>query len=156
MSDDLIAKLQVAIKGTFDELYGLEYLEITDEIVRAKAPVSQHLKQPGGFVHGGVLCSIAESVASFGTGAAVIKKEQSAVGISNQTNFIRPIMEGEILAKAIPLHRGRTTWLWEVELSDSNGQLCAVSRMTVAVRDFKDGTADEDAARTKLKKINQA
>ena len=57
-----------------------------------------------------------------------------AVGLSNQTSFLRPITEGTVHAEATRRHRGRTTWLWDVEISDDAGRLCAVSRMTIAVR----------------------
>jgi uncharacterized protein (TIGR00369 family) len=55
-------------------------------------------------------------------------------GLSNQTSFLRPILEGFINATAVRRHRGRTTWIWDVELTDDQGRLCAVSRMTIAVR----------------------
>ena len=58
----------------------------------------------------------------------------TAVGLSNQTSFLRPVTEGVIHARATPRHRGRTTWVWEVECSDDAQRVCAVSRVTVAVR----------------------
>ena len=62
----------------------------------------------------------------------------TAVGLSNQTSFLRPITVGSIHAVARPRHRGRTTWVWEVELSDDDDRLCVVSRVTVAVRPLPD------------------
>ncbi len=56
------------------------------------------------------------------------------MGLSNQTSFLRPITQGTIHAKAIRRHRGRTTWVWEVEVTDDEGRLCVLTRMTVAVR----------------------
>ena len=58
----------------------------------------------------------------------------TAMGMSNQTSFLRPVTEGHVNAEARARHRGRTTWVWEVELSDDAGRLCALSRVTVAVR----------------------
>jgi uncharacterized protein (TIGR00369 family) len=58
-----------------------------------------------------------------------------ATGLSNQTSFLRPITEGTIHAAARARHRGRTTWVWEVEFEDDRGRLCVLTRMTVAVRD---------------------
>ena len=58
-----------------------------------------------------------------------------AIGLSNQTSFLRPITEGTIHAVATRKHRGRTTWVWEVEITDDQGRLCVLTRMTVAVRD---------------------
>ena len=93
------------------------------------------LKQPAGLVHGGVFASIAESVASIATWVAVRDEGRSAQGLSNQTSFLRPIVDGTIHAVGRRRHRGRTTWVWEVEISDDQGRLCALVRMTIAVRE---------------------
>ena len=58
-----------------------------------------------------------------------------AMGLSNQTSFLRPVTEGTIDAVATAKHRGRTTWVWEVEMSDQHGRLCVLTRMTIAVRE---------------------
>ena len=119
---------------SFDALYGLDILEVGEERATAQVPVSDAIKQPMGLVHGGVYASIAESLASIATAVAVQADGQTAVGMSNQTNFVRPITQGMVHAEARLRHRGRTTWLWEVDITDDAGHLCAVSRMTVAVR----------------------
>jgi len=118
---------------SFDALYGLDILEVGEERATAQVPVSDAIKQPMGLVHGGVYASIAESLASIATAVAVQADGQTAVGMSNQTNFVRPITQGMVHAEARLRHRGRTTWLWEVDITDDAGHLCAVSRMTVAV-----------------------
>jgi 1,4-dihydroxy-2-naphthoyl-CoA hydrolase len=123
-----------ALRG-FDGLYGLEILTISEEEVTAQVPVRDELKQPGGLVHGGVFASIAESIASMATWHAVQADGRSALGLSNQTSFLRPIVDGTIHAVARRRHRGRTTWVWEVEISDDAQRLCALIRMTIAVRD---------------------
>jgi uncharacterized protein (TIGR00369 family) len=119
----------------FDGLYGLEILTMSDEEVTARVRVRDDLKQPAGLVHGGVFASIAESMTSLTTWNAVRENGQSAQGLSNQTSFLRPIVDGTIHAVARRRHRGRTTWVWEVDISDDAGRLCALVRMTVAVRD---------------------
>ena len=118
----------------FDGLYGLEIHAMTDEEVSARVPVRADLKQPAGLVHGGVFASIAESITSIGTWAAVQPDGLVAQGLSNQTSFLRPILDGTIHAVARRRHRGRTTWVWEVEISDDQQRLCALVRMTIAVR----------------------
>jgi uncharacterized protein (TIGR00369 family) len=123
-----------ALEG-FDGLYGLEILTLSDEQVTARVPVRDELKQPAGLVHGGVFASIAESIASIGTWYAVHEDGYSAQGLSNQTSFLRPILDGTIHAVARRRHRGRTTWVWEVDISDDDGRLCALVRMTIAVRE---------------------
>jgi 1,4-dihydroxy-2-naphthoyl-CoA hydrolase len=119
----------------FDRLYGLENLEVGDGRAAAKVRVRDELKQPYGLVHGGVYAAIAESLASLGTALGVAADNRRAVGLSNQTSFLRPVSEGIIHAVALAKHRGRTTWVWDVEISDDAGRLCVLTRMTIAVRD---------------------
>jgi 1,4-dihydroxy-2-naphthoyl-CoA hydrolase len=119
----------------FDGLYGLEILTLSDEEVSAQVQVRDELKQPAGLVHGGVFASIAEAMTSLATWRAVSANAQTAQGLSNQTSFLRPILDGTIHAVARRRHRGRTTWVWEVEISDDDGRLCSLVRMTIAVRD---------------------
>ncbi|HEY1523868.1 MAG TPA: PaaI family thioesterase [Solirubrobacteraceae bacterium] len=119
----------------FDRLYGLELTEVADDRVAGRVAVRDELKQPCGLVHGGVYASIAESLASLGTGAVVARSGKVAMGMSNQTSFLRPITAGTIHAVAIRRHAGRSTWVWEVEMTDDQGRLCVLSRMTVAVRE---------------------
>jgi len=120
--------------GTFDGLYGLQIDSATDEEVRAHVVVRDEIKQPAGLVHGGVFASIAESITSMATHLAVAGEGKSAQGLSNQTSFLRPILEGTIHAVARRRHRGRTTWVWEVDITDDQDRLCALVRMTIAVR----------------------
>jgi 1,4-dihydroxy-2-naphthoyl-CoA hydrolase len=119
----------------FDGHYGLQILSISDEEVTAEVPVRDELRQPAGLVHGGVFASIAESMTSIGTWQAVESDGRTAQGLSNQTSFLRPILDGTIHAVARRRHRGRTTWVWEVEITDDAGRLCALVRMTIAVRE---------------------
>src|SRR3712207_5590716 len=119
----------------FDELYGLEITDWSDEEVRGRVVVRDHHKQPAGLVHGGVFASMAEAMASMATYMGVKDEGRTAKGLSNHTSFLRPIVDGTIHAVGRRRHKGRTTWLWEVEISDDAGRLCALVRMTVAVRD---------------------
>ena len=121
--------------GGFDGLYGLEVLSMSDEEITAQVAVRDELKQPAGLVHGGVFASIAEAIASMATWDAVKADGRSAQGLSNQTSFLRPIVEGTIHAVARRRHRGRTTWVWEVDITDDRDRLCALIRMTIAVRE---------------------
>ena len=118
----------------FDRLYGLELVSASDEEIRARVPVRDELLQPAGLVHGGVFASIAESITSMATWAAVHGDGRTARGLSNQTSFLRPIVGGTIHAVGRRRHRGRTTWVWEVEITDDEDRLCALVRMTVAIR----------------------
>ena len=119
---------------TVDALYGLEVLEIGAERARGRVAVRDEVRQPFGLVHGGVYASIAESLTSLATHGAVQPDGLTAQGLSNQTSFLRPILEGTVHAEARRRHRGRTTWVWEVDITDDQGRLCALVRMTIAVR----------------------
>src|SRR6059058_3722998 len=119
----------------FDAVYGLEITGRDEESVMGEVVVRDELKQPAGLVHGGVFASIAESLASLGTAFKVIPDGNVAVGLSNQTSFLRPITDGTIHAVATVKHRGRTTWVWEVEMTDDAHRLCVLTRMTIAVRE---------------------
>jgi uncharacterized protein (TIGR00369 family) len=118
----------------FDRHYGLEVDEAGEELVRAHVPVEKHVTQPLGLVHGGVYASIAEALASLGTNFGVVPLGSVGLGMSNHSTFLRPISQGTIHAVARRRHRGRTTWIWDVELTDDDDRLCAVSRVTIAVR----------------------
>jgi 1,4-dihydroxy-2-naphthoyl-CoA hydrolase len=121
----------------FDGLYGLQVTALSDEEVRAEVPVRDELRQPAGLVHGGVFASIAEATTSMATWYAVQDLGLTAQGLANQTSFLRPIVEGTIHAVARRRHRGRTTWVWEVEITDDEDRLCALVRMTIAVREAR-------------------
>jgi uncharacterized protein (TIGR00369 family) len=109
----------------FDRHYGLEILNSSDELVRGRVSVREHLTQPIGVVQG---------LASLGTNHGVAAEGKLGLGMSNQSSFLRPVGSGTINATARRRHRGRTTWVWDVELTDDEGRLCALSRVTVAVR----------------------
>jgi 1,4-dihydroxy-2-naphthoyl-CoA hydrolase len=118
----------------FDKHYGLEITSISDEEVVARVQVRPEVLQPAGLVHGGVFASMAESMTSIATWLAVHEEGKTAMGQSNQTSFLRPITSGTVHATGRRRHKGRTTWVWEVDITDDEGRLCALVRMTVAVR----------------------
>jgi len=121
-------------ENTLDGALGVELLEWTPERARGRVPVSDRVKQPYGLVHGGVYSALAESLASIATAAAVYDDGMIAVGLSNHTSFIRPVTKGFVNGDGRCRHRGRTTWIWELDFTDDDGRLCAISRVTMAVR----------------------
>jgi 1,4-dihydroxy-2-naphthoyl-CoA hydrolase len=123
-------------EDTFDACVGLEIDELAEVGVRtARLPVVPGVCQPMGIVHGGVYAAIAESLASMGTADAVIALGKVPLGMSNNTSFLRPVSGGFVHARAEAFHRGRTSWVWDVEMRNDDGKLCATSRVTIAVRD---------------------
>lgn len=131
----------IALDRCFDAVYGLEVLDdgIEDGVVRARVAIRDELRQQFGLVHGGVVSALSEALASRGTWLAVYGQNKVVMGQSNETNFLRPLLEGHIHASARPLHQGRTRWVWEVEARDDEGRLCAVTIVNIAVRDAPRG-----------------
>lgn len=140
MASAAVEQINLGMRG-FDRLYGLEVIACSDTEVRARLAVREEVTQPYGLVHGGVYASMAESMASMATAFGVAEEGMTAVGLSNSTSFLRPVTEGAVEAVATRMHRGRSTWVWDVRFSDSREQLCALTRMTIAVRPSADGRA---------------
>ncbi|MBA2546526.1 MAG: PaaI family thioesterase [Solirubrobacterales bacterium] len=121
----------------FAQLIGTAWVSFDPDEARATIEVREDHLQPYGVVHGGVYASLAESLTSAATNAAVKDDDMVAMGMANNTSFLRPIREGRIEAVARPRSRGKTTWVWDVEIVDSEGRVCALSRMTIAVRPLR-------------------
>ena len=120
--------------GSLDDLLGFEGYEFDgEEIATARMPVHDGVKQPFGIVHGGAFASLAESLVSRATYEAT-DEDMIAMGQANESIFLRPIRSGTINARARALHRGRTSWVWDVEMTDDDDRLCATSRLIIAVR----------------------
>ena len=119
----------------FDALYGLELIECSEEVARGRLEVRDELRQPGGPVHGGIYGAIADALAVRGTAAGVASDSKLAIGLASQITVLHPIESGTVQGTATRRHRGRTTWVWEVELVDDAGRVCVVGRITVSVRD---------------------
>ncbi len=122
------------LEKTMDGVLGIEILDATPEIAHAQLKVSDAVRQPYGIVHGGAYAAMAETLASATTAMAVMNDGMIAVGQSNHTSFLRPCSEGTVHAEARRRHRGRTSWVWEVDCTDDEGRLCAIVRVTMAVR----------------------
>ena len=119
---------------TLDSLLGLDFFEVGEEKARCRFEVTDATRQMLGIVHGGTYAAAAESLVSLATHLVVSKQGQRALGPSNQTSFVRPVSEGVVHGEAHVRHRGRTSWIWDVEFSDDEGRLCALARVTIAVR----------------------
>lgn len=110
--------------GGFTELLGLEFLETSGERVVLRWKVRPELLQPWGILHGGVHSSVVETAASIGA-ALWFGERGQVVGVSNSTDFLRAVREGELTARAVPVHRGRRQQLWLVEITDESDRLVA-------------------------------
>lgn len=132
MPDD--AQATPASDGTLNETLGFEVGDFDEERIAGSFAVADRVRQPFGIVHGGAYSALAETLASVATYMAVHENGEIAVGQSNDTSFLRPVSEGTVHAVGTRRHRGRTSWIWDVEFSDDQGRVCAISRVTIAVR----------------------
>jgi 1,4-dihydroxy-2-naphthoyl-CoA hydrolase len=118
----------------FDALVGTEWLDDDPDHARARIPIRDDLRQPVGLMHGGVISTLVESACSRATALAVLENGMAAMGQSISVSFMRPVTEGHVEVRARARHRGRTTWVWDVDFTDDGGRVCALSRVTLAVR----------------------
>lgn len=122
------------VDRSLDQMLGFEMLEVGEDRATGRFEVIDAVRQPMGIVHGGAYAAMAESLASATTYLHVSGQGNIAVGQSNHTSFLRPVSSGTVHAEGRRRHRGRTTWVWEVDFTDDEGRLCAITRVTMAVR----------------------
>jgi len=123
-----------ALRSHFDSLIGTEWLSDDPDDARARIQMRDELRQPVGLLHGGVMSAVVESVCSRATALVVLGEEKMALGQSISVSFIRPVTEGAAEVHAKVRHRGRTGWVWDAEVLNQDGKLCALAQMTIAVR----------------------
>jgi len=112
------------VVGPFIRHLGVELTSVTPDRVEARWVAGPHLHQPYGIVHGGVHCSLVETLASVGA-AVWLGERGKVVGVNNNTDFFRAVGDGELTSTATPLHRGRSQQLWLVETVDASGRTVA-------------------------------
>lgn len=113
---------------------GIEFLEVGPDFVKARVPVDARTRQPYGILHGGVSVVLAETLGSCGA-AFASPPGTKAVGIDVNANHLRATRSGWVTGVARPVHVGRTTQVWQIDLSDEAGRLTCVSRLTMAILD---------------------
>lgn len=128
----------IPMSETLDGTLGFEVHELTPDRAVASVEVTNAIRQRVGLVHGGAYAALAEMLASEATVAVVYPEGMIGVGLSNESKFLRPVSEGIITATATRIHRGRTTWVWDITFTDEAGRTCAVSRVTIAVRERRE------------------
>ena len=111
---------------------GIEFLEVGDDFLRARVPVNAHTRQPYGLLHGGVSVVLAETLGSCGAVYAC-PEGWRAVGLDINANHLRAATRGWVTGTARPVHIGRTTQVWQIDMHNDAGELTCVSRLTMAV-----------------------
>lgn len=128
-----IEQMQASLKDTVIELLDIKYVELALDRVVLKMPVGPKTWQPYGILHGGVSVVLAETAASVATFINIDIQKYLAVGMEINANHIRSKKEGVVTAVATPLHKGRTSMVWDIKITDEVGKLICVSRCTIAV-----------------------
>ncbi len=129
---DGLALARAISRGTLIERLGIEFVEAEPDRIVARMPVAGNV-QPDGLLHGGATAALCETIASFGT-ALVIGPKQQVVGIELNINHLRGVREGHVTGTGVPLHVGRSTAVWSMEVRDDEDRLVAASRLTLAIR----------------------
>ena len=116
---------------------GIEFMEIGDDFITARVPVDERTRQPYGLLHGGVSVVLAETLGSLGAGMSSPEGTR-AVGLDINANHLRSATSGWVTGTARPIHRGRTTHVWQIELHNEAGEMTCISRITMAILAPKD------------------
>lgn len=128
-----LESLQERGKKTLVEQLDITFTDIGDDYLTASMPVNEKTTQPAGILHGGASCALAETVGSVAANFAVDFQQYYCVGLSIYTQHIRSIKQGLVYGKATPIHLGRSTQVWNIDITDEQERLIATTRLTMAV-----------------------
>ena len=127
---EILSKINSINKNTLIETLSIEYTEIGDDYLVATMPVNRKVHQPAGLLHGGATVSLAESVGSMASHLFIDNENFEARGIEIAANHVRSKKEGIVTATAKIIHRGKTTHLWEIRITDEVGKLISICKLT--------------------------
>lgn len=122
-------------KQTMVDYLGIEFTEIGDNFLKGRMPVDHRTKQPMGIMHGGASCVLAETLGSIAGCHCIDFSKQVCVGLAMNTNHISMAKDGYVYGTARPVHLGRSTQVWEIDIINEQGKLVSVNRLTLAVID---------------------
>lgn len=117
-------------KGTLMETLDITYVDVGENYLVGKMPVTPKVYQPDGVLHGGAMVALAESVGSAASFIFLNAQEVTVRGIEISANHVKSISDGYVYAKAIILHKGRTTQLWDIKITDANDNLISICKLT--------------------------
>jgi 1,4-dihydroxy-2-naphthoyl-CoA hydrolase len=128
-----VEELNSTRAGTMLEHVGIEFTEIGDDFVRGTMPVDGRTRQPYGLLHGGASVALGETLGSTGATLCVDTKEYQCVGQEINANHVRAMRTGLVTGTARPVHVGRHSHVWSIEIVNEAGKLVCISRLTVAI-----------------------
>lgn len=134
---NLLKKINNINKNTLMETLKMEFIDIGEDFLVAKMEVTPKLHQPDGVLHGGATVALAESVGSAASYLSVDREKQMVRGIVISANHVKGISNGFVYAKATPIHRGRTTQLWEIRVTDENSNLISHCKLSTMILNRK-------------------
>jgi uncharacterized protein (TIGR00369 family) len=134
-SEELVARINSTREGSVWDILDIKLVSAEKDKLVATMPIGPNHRQQVGYLHGGISVVLAESVASLGTVLNIDASRKMAFGLEINANHLRPKREGQLTAIATPIHRGRTTHVWDIRVNDENNKLVCISRCTVAVVD---------------------
>ncbi|MFN4763169.1 PaaI family thioesterase [Gillisia sp. Q332] len=127
---EILAKCNEMSKNTLMETLNIEFIDIGDDFVMAKMPVTSKVHQPDGVLHGGASVALAESVGSVASHIFMDAEDFYIRGIEISANHIKSISKGDVYAKATFIHKGRTTQLWNIRITDVEDNLISLVKLT--------------------------
>ena len=130
---NILEKINLANKNTLMETLDIKFVDIGKDFLVAKMPVTSKVYQPDGVLHGGATVALAESVGSAVSYMSVDYMNQTIRGIIISANHLKSVKEGYVYAKATPIHKGRSTQLWEIKITDDNNNLVSHCKLSTMV-----------------------
>ena len=135
--DYTIKDMEWMLKDNMCETIGIEITELTENSIKGKMPVDKRTVQPMKILHGGASVALAESLGSIGSNLIIDPSKCACVGLDINANHLRPAYSGYVYAEATPIHIGKKTHVWTIEIKNEQGKMVCISRLTMAVIKIK-------------------
>ena len=130
-----VASMKARATDTMVEHLGIEYTEVGDDYIKARMPVDNRTVQPARILHGGASVALAETLGSVAAYHCIDPEKKMVVGLEINANHVRAVRVGYVTGTVRPLHIGRSTHIWEIQIRDDTDRLVCISRITMAVLD---------------------
>ncbi|WP_072671168.1 hotdog fold thioesterase [Vibrio injensis] len=140
-----LERLNATSKNTMMEHLNIIYTEITENSISATMPVCSYTHQPLGMLHGGASVVLAETLGSI-AGNFAVDETRYCVGLDINANHLRAMRQGEVIGTAKPIHLGISTQVWQIDITDEQGRLVCVSRLTLAVKQQRNKVRQDSEA----------
>jgi 1,4-dihydroxy-2-naphthoyl-CoA hydrolase len=128
-----LKQLNASSKNTMMEVLGIEYTEVGEEYICGKMPIDKRTHQPAGIMHGGASAALIETLGSIGSHLLIDSTTEFSSGLDLNINHIRAVRSGFVYGKAVVVHKGRTTHVWQVDITNEENNLVSTGRLTIFV-----------------------